>query len=362
MGNEFKRNICFSFFEDYRLAAKEIENDFGKEPVADYYNAIIDYALYGKEPNLTGVIKYVWPTTKTTIDKSIERRAVGFGKSNEDKTNAILMYLEQHPGASQREIAKETGISLGKVNSVLKNIHTDSDSNTCSNTCSNSITNTNTSYEREREHPQNNVEAENYSTNNEFFECSSAFTNERSYEHKNEHPNQSSQIEPTKELKRKVIDLFESKNGYNKITELTGLTGKQIYKIVNDYLSSPNDYFYEPPVQKRISYINDTGTENYLEVKDIKEAIETTGHDIEAIEKYLKEIYDDFINNGTDKYVVEKFFKENLKYTIDGGYKGEIIGKPFNGIYEELIIESRINENLKKNDISEFLDDEDIFG
>lgn len=358
MENEFKRNICFSFFEDYRLVAKEIENDFGKEPVADYYNAIIDYALYEKEPNLTGVIKYVWPTTKTTIDKSIERRAIGFGKSNEDKTNAILMYLEQHPDATQREIARETGISLGKVNSVLKNTRIDSNSNSCSN----SITNTNTSDEREREHPQNSFEAKNYRVDNEFSDCSSTFTNERSFEHKNEHLNQSNQIEPTKELKRKVIDLFESKNDYDKITGLTGLTGKQIYKIINDYLDNPNDYFYEPPVSKRISFINESGTESFVEVKDIQKELETKGNNIEAIEKCLKEYYEEFVKNGTDKNVAEKFFRENFKYTINDGYKGEVISKPFNGIYEELIIKNKTNRNLKKRDISEFLDDSEIFG
>ena len=59
----------FKFLEEYRESAKEIEKDYGKEGVADYYNAIIDYALYDIEPELKGVIKYVWPTTKVAVDR-----------------------------------------------------------------------------------------------------------------------------------------------------------------------------------------------------------------------------------------------------------------------------------------------------
>ena len=60
----------FIFFNDYRETAKEIEEEYGKEAVADYYNAIIDYALYGNEPKLDkGLLKYVWCITKEKIDK-----------------------------------------------------------------------------------------------------------------------------------------------------------------------------------------------------------------------------------------------------------------------------------------------------
>ena len=189
---EFKRNICFSFFEDYRLTAKEIEEDFGKAAVADFYNAIIDYALYEQEPILKGAVKYVWPTIKTTIDKSIEKRSCGFGKTDVDKTNAVLKYLEEHPNASQREVSKATNISLGKVNSVFKTL-SNTNPNTITNTNTNTITNT--TLEREREHPQKSSEDEKSYIKSEFFSVQD--DREREREHLS-HSDQSNQIEPTK--------------------------------------------------------------------------------------------------------------------------------------------------------------------
>lgn len=147
-GKEFSRNICFTFFEDFRKTAKEIETDFGKESVADYYNAIIDYALYANEPELKGVIKYIWHTTKASIDKSIERRSNGFTKEDTEKTEKVLNYKKENPTATQREIADATGVSVGKVNKVLNKDAFDSISITDSNTSSISTT----SIEREHEH------------------------------------------------------------------------------------------------------------------------------------------------------------------------------------------------------------------
>ena len=138
---EFRRNVCFSFFEDYRLTAKELEKDFDKSMVADYYNAIIDYALYEEEPKLSGALKYIWYTTKTTIDKSVERRSNGFSRENVEQTDAVLKFKEENPGATQREISEATNVSVGKVNKVLQrksysdsisDSYTDSDSSTSS--------------------------------------------------------------------------------------------------------------------------------------------------------------------------------------------------------------------------------------
>lgn len=141
---EFSRNICFTFFEDYKKTADELEKDFGKELVADYYNAIINYALYNIEPELKSALKYVWHTTKTTIDKSIERRSNSFSKENTEQTEKIMKYKEEHPDATQREISEATGISVGKVNKVLKSSDSTSTSTTNSNTT--------TIREHEREH------------------------------------------------------------------------------------------------------------------------------------------------------------------------------------------------------------------
>lgn len=160
---EFDRSVCFTFFEDYRKTAKELEADFGKETVADYYNAIIDYALYTAEPELKGPLKYIWPTTKTTIDKSIDRRSNGF-KENIEQTEKIIKYKKENPDATQREIAEATNTSLGKVNKVLQDAYAISSSNSNSNT--------NTCNEREhREHEREHREHEDDDIKLAVIEC-----------------------------------------------------------------------------------------------------------------------------------------------------------------------------------------------
>lgn len=140
---EFDRSVCFTFFEDYRITSQSIQEDFGKEAVADYYNAIIDYALYAIEPEVKGAIKYVWPTTKTTIDTSINRRSQGFAKENIEQTKAIIKYREDHPDATQREIATACSCSIGKVNKTLRdNLSDNSIPNSIPNTDSNTSSNT----------------------------------------------------------------------------------------------------------------------------------------------------------------------------------------------------------------------------
>lgn len=151
---EFNRNICFTFFEDYRKTAKEIEEDFGKEAVADFYNAIIDYALYEIEPELKGVLKYTWHTIKTTIDKNVEKRSSGF-RENTEQTEKILKYKEENPKATQREIAEATGVSLGKVNKVLK---ASSITSSITNTITNTSSSSNTIREHEHEHEEKKEE------------------------------------------------------------------------------------------------------------------------------------------------------------------------------------------------------------
>lgn len=117
---EFDRSMCFTFFEDYFLTAKEIEADLGCKEALEYYNAIISYALYGDNPELKGAIKYIWPTTKSNIDRSIDSRKRSFNGEDIEMTEKVLKYKKSHQEASQREIAEACGCSLHKVNNVLK--------------------------------------------------------------------------------------------------------------------------------------------------------------------------------------------------------------------------------------------------
>lgn len=147
-GKVFDRSVCFSFFGDYKQTADEIEKEYGMEAALAYYKALSSYALYDEEPELTGVVKILWPTTRTTIDSSIKRRRSGFGEDTA-KTEEILQYKKDNPEASQRNVAEAVGCSPGKVNKVLKN--TDLDTGTFSGAYSNSNPPSNAIRERERE-------------------------------------------------------------------------------------------------------------------------------------------------------------------------------------------------------------------
>ena len=75
---EFDRSICFTFFNSYKKTAEVIEEQFGAKAALDYYNAIIDYALYGIEPELDDCLVYAFHRTKVSIDSSIKKRNESF--------------------------------------------------------------------------------------------------------------------------------------------------------------------------------------------------------------------------------------------------------------------------------------------
>lgn len=150
----FRRDMCCMVFEDHRITASELEKECGKEAALDYYNAILDYSLYDIEPNLTGAVKFLWPVTKTGLDRSIENRSRGFRQEDTELTEKILQHKKDNPCASQRDIAKAVGCSVGKVNKSLNNT-VDEDSASCTgsdaNAYADSNLSSNTARERERE-------------------------------------------------------------------------------------------------------------------------------------------------------------------------------------------------------------------
>lgn len=118
----FDRSVSFTFYREWAEMAEAIEEDYGKEGTADYLKAIINYALYEEEPEMNVPIKYFWPQLKEKIDASQEHRAKGFGGENKELTEQILQYKQEHPEATQRDIANALKCSTGKVNKVLKEV------------------------------------------------------------------------------------------------------------------------------------------------------------------------------------------------------------------------------------------------
>ena len=50
MGKEFDRSMCCTFFGTWVDYANTLEHFFCKEVKADFYDAILNYSLYGQEP------------------------------------------------------------------------------------------------------------------------------------------------------------------------------------------------------------------------------------------------------------------------------------------------------------------------
>lgn len=116
---EFDRSIAFTFYREWKEDADTIEEDFGAEGKAKFYDAIINYALFEVEPEMKAPIKYFWNTIKEKIDASQGHRARGFSREDTDMTQKVIDYKQQNPEASVRDIAKAVGCSTGKVSKSL---------------------------------------------------------------------------------------------------------------------------------------------------------------------------------------------------------------------------------------------------
>ena len=71
----FDRSVAFTFYKEWKQDADNIEEDFGAEVKAAYYDAIINYALFEIEPEMKATIKYFWNSIKEKIDTSQNNRS-----------------------------------------------------------------------------------------------------------------------------------------------------------------------------------------------------------------------------------------------------------------------------------------------
>ena len=139
----FDRSVAFTFYKEWKQDADTIEEDFGAEVKAAYYDAIINYALFEIEPEMKAPIKYFWNSIKEKIDASQKNRSRSFREDTE-MTQKIINYKAANPTASQRTIAEAIGCSVGKVNKVLNtNTSTNTNTNTSTSTSTNTTMNVN---------------------------------------------------------------------------------------------------------------------------------------------------------------------------------------------------------------------------
>ena len=116
--NVFDRSVAFTFYKEWKEDADTIEEDFGAEGKAKFYDAIINYALFEIEPEMKAPIKYFWNTIKEKIDASQKNRSKGF-REDTGMTQKVIDYKQQNPEASVRDVAKAVGCSIGKVSKSL---------------------------------------------------------------------------------------------------------------------------------------------------------------------------------------------------------------------------------------------------
>lgn len=120
MSNNYKRNVCFTFFESYLQQGELIKEQFGDEKCAEYFISLIRYALYEETPD-DPIIRIFITGLMNTIDANQEKRKRGFVKEDTELTQNIIDYKNQNPDSTQREIAEACQCSPAKVNKVLKN-------------------------------------------------------------------------------------------------------------------------------------------------------------------------------------------------------------------------------------------------
>lgn len=114
---QFRRNVCFSFFESYLKQGLLIKEQLGDKICSEYFIGLAEYALYKVTP-ADPQINMLITGLKDTIDAGQSKREKAFRGEDIELTRKILSYIEEYPEASEREIAKALECSNGKVNKV----------------------------------------------------------------------------------------------------------------------------------------------------------------------------------------------------------------------------------------------------
>ena len=120
---EFDQTICFTFFAPWVESIRGLAQE-DPEKAVDAFLILSDYCLHGIEPEPQGnPWGFTWPIVAGEARRSIANRRRGFGAENTAQTESIKEYYQNHPEATQREIAEAVGCSLGKVGKVIKAVH-----------------------------------------------------------------------------------------------------------------------------------------------------------------------------------------------------------------------------------------------
>lgn len=256
---EFDRSMCMSFFDDHRKLVKRIERMQGIEMAYRVQNLIIDYGLDGVMPKDEELLQFVPEPVLNQIDQNQKRRSKGFQGENLEVSRSIILLHRDRPDLSQNAIAKELGVSKGKVNKTLQKykngeyegiINLDDTitlTNTFTSTSTSTITNTGlTSDQRDR-----------------MTTCQTELAVAQT--------DASLEEEEKEEEKRElVISCFQKGMSYKKdkpeIQNYTGLSGKVIYNIIQEYYEEMK----ENENKTCIPLMNGKMSEYYIEDFDLR--------------------------------------------------------------------------------------------
>ena len=116
MSEEFDRK-SFSFFESFAIAAQELTD---KQRLT-FYDAIINYALYGQKPDLKGAPKAMFVLCEPVLNKGITqyKNAKNGGRENKSQTKANCepKKANEEPNESQSKLIsledKDIGVGVG---------------------------------------------------------------------------------------------------------------------------------------------------------------------------------------------------------------------------------------------------------
>lgn len=116
MSNENERNESFIFYASFDEALSELDDaQYGK-----MMRAINKYAIYGTEPELTGVLKAMFILIKPQLDANMRRRNKGNtgGRPTIDDDTRDAIIDDLLAGETQQRIAEKYKVSQGTVSNI----------------------------------------------------------------------------------------------------------------------------------------------------------------------------------------------------------------------------------------------------
>lgn len=117
----FDAAVCFTFFGSWVEAITDLATEDEKNGTSyKLFKAISDYSMYGEEPDFSDEasqrFKPFWSMLASQIDASVKRRRSGFGKVEDSEAyQKVKAAYEECPDATEREIAKRTGVPASTV-------------------------------------------------------------------------------------------------------------------------------------------------------------------------------------------------------------------------------------------------------